>query len=66
MAAWNVRTMLIPGKIRQINKEMIKYKLDVTALQEIRWQRQGKIDKPDSIFLHSGSEEKTGQLKPYL
>jgi hypothetical protein len=48
--------------MQEINKEMTKYKIDITALQEIRWQGQGRIDKPDYTLLYSGSEEKTGQL----
>jgi len=40
----------------------MKYKIDITALQEIRWQGQGRIDKPDYIRLYSGSEEKRDQL----
>jgi exonuclease III len=62
MATWNVRTLLIPGKIQEISKKMMKYKIDITAFQEIRWQGQGRIDKPEYTLLHSGSEEKTGQL----
>jgi len=62
MATWNVKTMLILGKIQEISKEMIKYKIDIIALQEIRWQEQSRIDKPDYTLLYSGSEEKTGRL----
>ena len=57
-----LRTMLIPGKIQEIIKEMMKYKIEIITLQEIRWQGQGRIDKPDFTLLCSGSEEKTSLL----
>jgi exonuclease III len=62
MATWNVKTMLIPGKMQEISKEIMKYKIDIIAIQEIRWQGKGRIDKLDYTFPYSGSEEKTGLL----
>jgi len=62
MATWNVRTMLQAGKMQKIRNEMTAYKIDIIALQEIQWQGQGWIDKPDYTLLYSESEEKTGQL----
>jgi exonuclease III len=58
---WNVRTMLTQGKTQDISKEMMTNNIDIIALQEIRWQRQGRIDKPDYTLLYSGVEEKTIQ-----
>ena len=35
MANWNVRKMLMPEEMQEISKEMMKYKIDIIALQEI-------------------------------
>jgi exonuclease III len=48
--------------MQEISKQILKYKIDIIALQEIRWQGQSRIDKPGYTLLYSGSEEKTGQL----
>jgi len=48
--------------MQEITKEVMKYKIDIIALQEIRWQGQGRTDKPDCTLLYSQAEEKTSQL----
>ena len=52
--------MLQAGKIAEIAEELLKYDLDITALQEMRWQGYGRINKPKYILLYSG-EDKQGE-----
>ena len=60
-ATWNISTMYIPGRLQEIAEEVLKYKLDIVAVQEIRWQGTGKIDKPNYTFYYGGTKEKRGQ-----
>lgn len=53
--------MLHPGKMKEIANEILKFKCDVVGLQEIRWQGNGQIDKPEYSLVYSGPEERTGQ-----
>jgi hypothetical protein len=54
--------MLKPGKMREIANEMLKYKIDVIAIQDIRWQEQGRIDKYECTVMYSGPCSRTGPL----
>jgi hypothetical protein len=42
---WNILTMLKPGKIQEIAKQIQNTTLQIVALQEIRWKGYGHIRK---------------------
>ena len=56
-----MRTMLQAGKMAEIANELLKYDLDITAIQEIRWKGYGGIKKPRYILLYSGAEKQSEQ-----
>ena len=61
IATWNIRTMLAPGRMEEIGRELIKHKYDITAIQETRWKGQGEIKKKEYTVYYSGTENRTGQ-----
>ena len=60
LATWNVQTMLKPGRMKEIMEEISKARVDVVAVQKIRWQGWGRIDKNDFSLFYSGPKERTG------
>jgi exonuclease III len=52
--------MLRLGKMNEIGNEIVKFKLDIVAMQEIRWQRQGRIHKQEYLLMYSGPKRRTG------
>ena len=45
IGTWNVMTMLKPGKMKEIAEQMLPTRLQIIALQEIRWKGHGQIKK---------------------
>jgi len=48
---WNVRTLREYGKLKQVEKEMTSYKLDIVGLRETRWKENGEIKTQNGNFL---------------
>ena len=59
--SWNVRTMLQVGKMAEIADKLLKYDLDITTLQEIKWKGYRRIRKPRFTLLYSGAEKQGEQ-----
>jgi hypothetical protein len=45
VATWNVQSLLQAGKLNETADELIRYRMKITALQEIRWSESWRIKK---------------------
>lgn len=61
-----MRMMLQAGKMAQIAEELLKYDLDISVLQEMRWKGYGRISKPKYILLYSGADKQGEQGVEFL
>jgi glycosyltransferase involved in cell wall biosynthesis len=57
---WNVRTLRKYGKLKQVEKEMSNYKLDIMGLSEIRWKenRDIKTQYGNSLIISGTGKDK--------
>jgi exonuclease III len=62
---WNVRTLCRAGSLTTFAKEMLKYKLDLVGVQEVRWDRggnRGDTELAGEYTLFSGKGNKNHGL----
>jgi hypothetical protein len=52
---WNIRSLREPGKLKQVAKEMERYKLNILGLYVIRWKEFGTLTLQNGLtLLYSG------------
>jgi hypothetical protein len=61
LATCNVQTAKTWKNERNNGREIGKARVDVVAVQEIRWQGKGRIDKKDFSVFYSGPKERAGR-----
>jgi exonuclease III len=54
---WNVRRMYRAGSLRAVAEEISKYKLDLVAVQEVRWNRGGSEPAGEYTFFYGNGSE---------
>jgi len=50
---WSERTLYRAGEMKEMVKDMDDYKIDVCALQEIKWSGKGTVVKKNYMILNS-------------
>ncbi|XP_054260435.1 craniofacial development protein 2-like [Macrosteles quadrilineatus] len=64
---WNDRTLREIGKMRQLEREMDNYRLDLLGVSESRWSDFGETrTSGGKTFLHSGQVEAYRNVKRYM
>ncbi|KAJ4437536.1 hypothetical protein ANN_17681 [Periplaneta americana] len=53
IGTWNVLSLYRPGALKVLTDQLLKYKVDVTAIQEMRWMGNGVIDKKECVIFYS-------------
>lgn len=56
LCTWNVLSLYRPGATQKLLDELLKYKIDILAVQEIRWNGNGIIDKRNHRIYYSCHE----------
>jgi exonuclease III len=57
IATWNVRSLYQPGASKKLEEELIKYRIDIATVQEIRWKLTEMVSLKEYILVDSGSKK---------
>ena len=57
IGTWNVRSFYRAGSLKGAARELVRYKLDVVGVQEVRWDRGGTVRAGDCDFFYGKGNE---------
>ncbi|KAG7301275.1 hypothetical protein JYU34_014191 [Plutella xylostella] len=56
LASWNVRSLNKDGALYQLTNELTRHKINIAALQEVRWPGQGECELENgAVLFYSGN-----------
>ena len=56
LGSWNVLSLYRTGALRLLTEQLRNYRMDIVALQEIRWTGCGSLDSAGWTIFYSGQE----------
>jgi len=57
IGTWNVRSLYRAGSLKAAATELVRYKLDVVGVQEVRWDKGGTVRAGDYDFFYGKGNE---------
>lgn len=57
-ATWNIRGLYRLATLQETMDELTRYRVDLCALQEIRWPNKGILNKKNGTLFYSGSTDR--------
>ena len=57
IGTWNVRSLYRAGSLKAAARELVRYKLDVVSVQEVRWDKGGTVRAGDYDFFYGKGNE---------
>ena len=57
IGTWNVRSLYRAGSLKAGARELVRYKLDVVGVQEVRWDKGGTVRAGDYDFFYGKGNE---------
>ena len=57
IVTWNVRSLYRAGSLKAAVRELVRYKLDVVDVQEVRWDKGGTVRAGDYDFFYGNGNE---------
>ena len=54
---WNVRSLYRAGSLVSAARELARYKLDLVGVQEVRWEKGGRVKAGEYSFFYGKGNE---------